>query len=153
MSGPSVGNDPLSPNITPPPYRNSNREALRLETPSTQTKQSTDPHPNREKEAWFSAPVGEGVHHPPGLGLGVDWGLGRMRGSPDIQNSNREGRRLETDVNLTKQRIRVSSNREIEAVFDSLRRDLASRPSGPSMPFQAPNSNRDSNLLETYASA
>ncbi len=32
----------------------SNREALRLETEVTQTKQTTQPHSNREKEALFS---------------------------------------------------------------------------------------------------
>src|SRR5271154_5539293 len=93
----------------------SNREALRLETHVTPTKQRPDPDSNREKEAWFS--VGEGVYLPPGLGLGVGWDLGGMRGTSDIQNSNREGRRLETGVKLTNQRIRVSSNREKEAPF------------------------------------
>ena len=59
--GPSAANHYLSPNNTAPPNRNSNREALRLETPATQTKQSTEPHPNREKKPVFSAPVGEGA--------------------------------------------------------------------------------------------
>jgi hypothetical protein len=52
--------------------------------------QTPAPISNWEKEAWFSAPVGEGVYLPPGLVLGVGWDLGGMRGASDIQNSNRE---------------------------------------------------------------
>src|ERR1700691_2795888 len=59
--------------------RNSNREAIRLETAANQTKQRIGTCSNREKEARFSAPVGEGVYLPPGLGLGVGWNLGGMR--------------------------------------------------------------------------
>ncbi len=112
------------PQATHPPPPNptkgeqkSNREAKRLETPATQTKHSIAPSPNREKEAWFSASVGEGVYLPPGLGLGVGCDLGGLRGASDVQDSNREGRRLETGVNLTKQSIQLSSNREKEAWF------------------------------------
>ena len=64
--------------------------------------QTPAPISNREKEAWFSAPVGEGVHLPPGLGLGVGWDLRGMRGASDIQNSNRESLRLETLVTQRK---------------------------------------------------
>jgi len=105
----------------------SNRESLRLEIHVTPTKQRPDHLSNREKEAWFSAPVGEGVYLPPGLalgvgsalglGLGVARGFSATRGASDVQNSNREGRRLETGVTPTKQRIRVSSNRELEPLF------------------------------------
>ena len=119
MSGrPTASKNPLS---TPPtghtPDQISNREALRLETPATQTKRTAQPHSNREKEACFSPPVGEGVYLPLRLGLGVGWHLGGMRAASDSQNSNREGRRLESGVKQTKQRIRVSSNREKEACF------------------------------------
>jgi hypothetical protein len=107
---------PARPNETKGEEK-ANREAIRLETPATPTKQRTALSSNREKEAWFSAPVGEGVYLPPGLGLGVGCDLGGMRGASDIKNSNREGRRLEAGVKLTKQRTQVSSNREKEAWF------------------------------------
>jgi hypothetical protein len=47
------------PSLSPPPPRDpnpeiSNREALRLEINVTQTKQTTQPHSNREKDALFS---------------------------------------------------------------------------------------------------
>jgi hypothetical protein len=59
-----------------PSLKNSNRERLRLETVATPTNQTPALHPNREKEARLrqaklGSPVGEGVHHPPGLALGV----------------------------------------------------------------------------------
>jgi len=117
MSGPSAGNDYLSPNTTPPPNQISNRESLRLETPATQTKKTTQPHSNREKEAWFSAPVGEGVHHPTGLRLGVGSDLVGTPGASDIQISNRESPRLETPATQTKQKTQHRSNREAEALF------------------------------------
>jgi hypothetical protein len=117
MSGPSAGNDPLSPHNTPPPNRNPNREALRLEMPANQTKQTSQHRSHREKEAWFSPPVGEGVYLPPGLGLGVGWNLGGARRASDIQISNRESLRLETPATQTKQRTQPRSNREVEALF------------------------------------
>jgi hypothetical protein len=122
----------------------SNRESLRLEINATPTKQSPALRPNREKEAWFSAPVGEGVYLPPGFGLGVGWDLGGMRDS-GVQNSNREGRRLETGVKLPKQWIRVSSNRELEAVFFA-----PSSPSNPTPPGEKgeQKANRESLRLE-----
>src|SRR5271155_3480723 len=89
----------------------SNRESLRLENNTTQR------HSNRELGAVFSAPVGEGVYLPPGLGLGVAWDLGGVRGASDIQISNRESLRLEIDVTQTKQTPEPHSNRELEALF------------------------------------
>jgi hypothetical protein len=56
--GPSAGNDPLFPSTTPPPNQISNRESLRLEMPAIQTKQTTQPHSNREVEALFQAGSG-----------------------------------------------------------------------------------------------
>jgi hypothetical protein len=113
-----------SPRVTPtkqttghPVRTNSNRESLRLEINVTPTKQTPDPDSNREKEARFSPPVGEGVYLPPGLGLGVVWDLRGMRGAPDIQNSNRECVRLEIAVNLRKQRTPITPNRELEALL------------------------------------
>jgi hypothetical protein len=53
--------------------QNSNRECERLETAVTQRKQRTPTGSNRELAAYFSPPVGEGVHLPPGLGFGVGW--------------------------------------------------------------------------------
>jgi hypothetical protein len=122
----------------------SNRESLRLEIDVTPTKQRPAPGSNREKEARFS--VGEGVYLPPGLGLGVAWGLGvgwdsgGMRGTSDIQNSNREGRRLEAGVKLTNQRIRVSSNRQKEAPFFGPSRGGSFLPDPPA--FRPPLSRR-----------
>jgi hypothetical protein len=83
--------------------------------------QTPAPISNREKEAWFSAPVGEGVYLPPGLGLGVGWDLGGMRGASDIQNSNRESLRLETLVTQRKESTGPTSNREKEALFSTAR--------------------------------
>jgi hypothetical protein len=60
--------------------QDSNRECIRLENDLTYRKQTTHNHSNREKEACFSDAVGEGVHHPPGLGLGVGLDLGGTRG-------------------------------------------------------------------------
>jgi hypothetical protein len=100
-----------------PNHQNSNREFMRLEIHVTPTKQRPGLVSNRELEALFSAPVGEGVYLPPGLGLDVGRDLSGVRGASDVQNSNREGRRLETGVTPTKQRIRVSSNRELEPLF------------------------------------
>ena len=60
-----------------------NRERLRLETIATRTKQKPQPISNRENAACFFSQVGEGVHLPPGLGLGVDWvssGMGKNQG-------------------------------------------------------------------------
>src|SRR5277367_5782848 len=102
MSGPSAGNGYLSPNTTPQPIKFSNRKSLQLEPPEIKTKKTTQPHSNREKEAWFSAPVGEGVHHPTGLRLGVGSDLVGTPGASDIQISNRESPRLETPATQTK---------------------------------------------------
>jgi hypothetical protein len=93
-----------------------NREPLRLEIRVTPTKHKSETISNREKEPRFSPPVGEGVSLLPGLALGVGWNLAGARGPAAIENSNREGRRLETGAKQTKQRIRVSSNREKTAV-------------------------------------
>jgi len=120
--------------------QNSNREALRRVraddsarrndevTAVTQRKERVQFSSNRELEACFSPPVGEGVYLPPGLGLGVGWDLGGLRGASDSQNSNRECQRLETAVTRTKQRTPTSSNREIEAYFSPSKFERAPRP-------------------------
>jgi hypothetical protein len=62
--------------------QNSNRECQRLETTVTRRKERIRIRSNRENEAFF-CPVGEGVHLPPGLGLGVGCDLGGMRGASE----------------------------------------------------------------------
>src|SRR5271154_3557291 len=120
--------------------QNSNRESRRRVraddsarrndevTAVTQRKERVQFSSNRELEACFSPPVGEGVYLPPGLGLGVGWDLGGLRGASDSQNSNRECQRLETAVTRTKQRTPTSSNREIEAYFSPSKFERAPRP-------------------------
>src|ERR1700690_949548 len=76
----------------------SNRESLRLEINVTQTKQTHDPHSNRELEALFQNP---------------DQAARRA----NQKNSNRESLRLEIHPTDTQQRIPISSNREKEACF------------------------------------
>jgi hypothetical protein len=144
MSGASAGKDPLSPNTTPLPNRNSNREALRLETLATRTKQSTAPHSNREKEACFFGPSRGGCFSPPA----VRPRLRRRAPPPKIQipqvsslkNSNREPLRLGIDVTQTKQTIQHHSNREKEACLSN-HDHIACRPS-------LKNSNREPLRLE-----
>ena|SRR5271156_3643698 len=111
--GASAGNDPLSPNTTPPPNQNSNREALRLETLATQTKQRTDRHSNREKEASSFGPHRGGSFSPPAFRPRRSINLYRRQHK---RTSNRESLRLETPANYTKQTTQHRSNREVEAL-------------------------------------
>src|SRR5580704_10647694 len=74
--------------LPPPPARHpnsriSNRGPLRLETHLTHTKQTTDPHSNRESYAYFSD-------------------LNRLTCGRDPRFSNREPLRLETRLTHTK---------------------------------------------------
>ena len=90
-------NRPLPP--TPDP-KISNREPLRLEINVTQTKQTTQPHSNRELEELFS-------NH--------DRSIRHL----NLKNSNRESLRLEIDVTQTKQTAEPHSNRELRALFSN----------------------------------
>ena len=105
----------------PSRLKNSNPEALRLETAVTQTKQTTPTRSNRELERCFSPSKfdprrGAGSLRPR---VGI-WFTGRA-------DSNREDFRLETTVSARKYGTETESNREYNACFFDVSADRGSR--------------------------
>jgi|SRR5580658_2598142 hypothetical protein len=114
--------------------QDSNRECIRLKTAVTQTKERMRTTSNREKEAPFFGPSrgGSFLSDPPAFrprlyGREPEAKV-RSHPSPTHQNPNRECIRLETAVTQTKQRIRITSNREKRSAFFDV--EIESRPQG-----------------------
>jgi hypothetical protein len=148
--------------LQPPPTRRtiSNRESFLLEINATQTKQTPAIDSNRENNTllrrggpFLSASIMEEA--PPALRPSV---RASSLGPPPTRdrsqkNCNRESFLLEIDVTQTRQSPAVHSNREKDAHFSTAKRAeiRAGLKARPYDGFGELNSNRESFLLETYA--
>jgi hypothetical protein len=107
---------PSAPPNQPKGEEKSNREAIRLETPATPTKQRLAPHSNREKAACFYGPSRAGCFSPPAVRPRLcrreRQAEIQIHPSPTHQKSNRKPKLLETHVTPTKHSLAPRSNRK-----------------------------------------
>jgi hypothetical protein len=114
--------------------KNSNRESLRLEIDVTQTKQTPEPHSNRELEALFQVPI-----NPPSSTLQI--ASSSARRSPDyVKNTNRSPSvllRLTTTPILCFVGVTRSFNRTLLRVKQLVKRTKIENGGGPVSPRNA----------------